>query len=43
MALVNACWSDLNRRYSLLYGGWLGRQSGAEWAARIRAGTAAAE
>ncbi len=32
---VNAFWEDRNRRYSLLYGGWIGQQSGTEWAARM--------
>lgn len=29
---VNAFWAVPSRRYSLLYGGWIGRQSGEHWA-----------
>lgn len=32
VARVNEFWGDRNRRYSLLYGGWIGQQDGAAWA-----------
>jgi hypothetical protein len=32
LARVNEFWGDRNRRYSLLYGGWIGQQDGAAWA-----------
>lgn len=35
VARINAFWADSSRRYSLLYGGWIGQQSGAEWASRV--------
>ena len=34
-AKVNAFWGVASRRYSLLYGGWIGRQSGEHWARLI--------
>jgi hypothetical protein len=35
VAWVNEFWSDRNRRYSLLYGGWIGHQDGGSWARAI--------
>lgn len=35
VARINEFWADSSRRYSLLYGGWIGQQSGAEWASRM--------
>jgi hypothetical protein len=34
-ARVNAFWREPSRRYSLLYGGWIGQQDGAQWARAI--------
>lgn len=35
VARINAFWGDSSKRYPLLYGGWIGQQSGAEWASRM--------
>ncbi|MFS8098374.1 hypothetical protein LFM09_14665 [Lentzea alba] len=35
VAWVNEFWGDRNRRFSLLYGGWIGHQDGAGWARAI--------
>jgi hypothetical protein len=39
IAEVNAFWGQPNRRYSLLYGGWIGQQDGRGWARAMQGRT----